>query len=111
MDVRQLFGWTGMALFYASTLFALLAAAWAFVRLARRDLSLANMMPSLMARAGAVGGFGIGLATASLDVPVLTALGTVIVFCSVAIWIFGPGLMQKMSRAITDVVSRGGPLR
>ena len=111
MDVRQFLGWTGIVLFYASTLFALLAVAWAFVRLARRDLGLVNLLPSLMARAGAVGVFGIGLATASLDVPVLTGLGTLIVFCGVAIWIFGPPLMRRMSRAITDVVRRGGPRR
>ena len=110
MDLRQIWGWTGIVRSRVDDL-ALLAAAWAFVRLARRDLGLANMLPSLMARAGAVAVFGVGLATASLDVPVLTGLGTLIMFCSGAIWIFGPGLMRRMSRAITDVVRRGGPLR
>ena len=111
MDLRQFLGWTGIALFYTSIVFVLLVAALAFARLARRDLGLANMMPSLMARASAVATFGAGLAMASLDVPVLTGLGTLIMLCGGAIWIFGPGLMRRMSRAITDVVRRGGPVR
>lgn len=111
MDLRQLVGWTGLGLFYASMLFVLLFAVLAIVWLTRRNLGLNNMMPSLMTRATAVAVLGIGLATASLDVPVLTGLGTLIMFCGGATWIFGPGLMRRMQRGITDVVRKGGPYR
>jgi hypothetical protein len=90
-----------LALFYLAGILVVLVGAWFFVRMALRDVRLAQLvvqhpaqLKGLAALDFALAAFGMGLAVTSLDSPPLVPLGLGFIGLSLAIGTYGIRLFR-----------------